>query len=149
MGCFLHTAVRGSFPRQTWGFSDALCFSYSLGTACEGQEQGLRGLPVLFYGRFSKGSSGNVTPAVLLLCSDRGKREEKKTTAVWDSDQVFRRIYPLSFKDHFSKLLQHLSARKLKETVWRRLLVCILKFRFITNNQAPVEYKLVALHLRN
>lgn len=43
---------------------------------------------------------------MLLLCSDREKREEKKkTAAVWDTDQVFRQIYVLELKDSFLKLV--------------------------------------------
>lgn len=113
--CFLHAAARASFPKWIWGFSDAFCFFYSPGTLCEGQEEGQRGLSMLFYGSFSEESSGNVTPAVLLLCSDREKREEEKRqqqcgTETKRSDKFM--LYNL--KTVFQNLLQHQSAGKLK-----------------------------------
>lgn len=74
----------------------------------------------------------------------KGKKE--KTAAVWDRDQVFRQIYALELKHSFSKLVATPVCWETK-IFWTRLMVYILKFRFITNNQVPVECKLVPLHL--
>lgn len=70
---------------------------------------------MLFYGSFSEESSGNVTPAVLLLCSDREKKEEEKRqqqcgTETKRSDKFM--LYNL--RRVFQNLLQHQSAGKLK-----------------------------------
>lgn len=147
--CFPHMAARGSFPKWMWGFSDALCLSCSPGQAARGRSRGCGAHPDISW-QFCSTVIWKHHSSWATAVFRQGKKEKKKApAAVWDSDQAFSRIYTLSFKDNFSKLLQHLSSRKLKETVWRKLLVYILKFRFITNNQAPVEYKLVALHLRN
>lgn len=136
LGCFLHTTARASFP------SCSFCtFPTAQAQSVRGRGWGAR--PCYFMAVFQK--SHLEMSLQLCYCSVQTEKKGKKkqTAAVWDRDQVFRQIYALELKDSFSKLVATSICWENK-IFWTRLIVYILKFWFIRDNQVPVECRVVS-----
>lgn len=60
--------------------------------------------------------------------TEKKGRKKPKTAAVWDRDQVIRKIYASELEDSFSKLVATSICWETK-TFWTRLMFYILKFK--------------------